>query len=401
MLKRTIENHVLSLMNEYFSVTIFGPRQCGKTTLAKNLFPNFSYANLEDMNVRALAKNDPEEFFVKFPEPVIIDEIQRVPELLSAIQVRIDKNQKKGQYVITGSQQISLKSSISQSLAGRTAIVQMLPLSISELYSANIKLDRDTQLVSGFMPFLYSEPGHSPFEYYKNYVNTYLERDIVQIAAVHDLIRFEKFLRLLAGRTGQLVNNAALAAEVGISSPTIGSWISILEASHIIYTLKPWYKNRTSQVVKTPKIYFCDTGLVSYLLGIETPSQMLRDPLLGNVFENLVVTEALKTRLNLGLEPNLFFYRNSNGLEIDLILKEEGKLKLFEIKSGKALNEEFCKSMKNFSAKYKEDIFSDSNDGVVIYSGDCYESYKNFGFYNFSQISELFNTKKQAFRLDF
>ncbi len=164
--------------------------------------------------------------------------------------------------------------------------------------------------------FLYSEPGHSPFEYYKNYVNTYLERDIVQIAAVHDLIRFEKFLRLLAGRTGQLVNNSALATEIGVSSPTIGSWIS-------------------------------------------------------------------------------------NGLEIDLILKEEGKLKLFEIKNGKALNEEFCKNMKNFSARYREDIFNDSNDGIVIYSGECYESYKKFGFYNFSQISELFNTKKQSFRLDF
>ena len=160
-------------MNEYFSVSIFGPRQCGKTTLAKNLFPSFSYSNLEDMNVRSLAKNDPEEFFTRFPEPVIIDEIQRVPELLSTVQVRIDKKKKKGQYLITGSQQISLKSSITQSLAGRTAIVQMLPLSISELYSANIKLDRDSQLVSGFMPFLYAESGHSPFEYYKNYVTQY------------------------------------------------------------------------------------------------------------------------------------------------------------------------------------------------------------------------------------
>ena len=249
MIQRTIEKHISSLMNEYFSVSIFGPRQCGKTTLAKNLFPSFSYANLEDMNVRSLAKNDPEEFFTRFPEPVIIDEIQRVPELLSTVQVRIDKNQKKGQYLITGSQQISLKSSITQSLAGRTAIVQMLPLSISELYSANIKLDRDSQLVSGFMPFLYAESGHSPFEYYKNYVNTYLERDIVQIAAVHDLIRFEKFMRLLAGRVGQLVNNSILATEVGVSSTTIGSWLSVLEASHVIYTLKPWFKNRNSQVV--------------------------------------------------------------------------------------------------------------------------------------------------------
>ena len=388
-------------MNEYFSVSIFGPRQCGKTTLAKTLFPSFSYANLEDMNVRSLAKNDPEEFFTRFPEPVIIDEIQRVPELLSTVQVRIDKNQKKGQYLITGSQQISLKSSISQSLAGRTAIVQMLPLSISELYSANIKLDRDSQLVSGFMPFLYAESGHSPFEYYKNYVNTYLERDIVQIAAVHDLIRFEKFMRLLAGRVGQLVNNSTLATEVGVSSTTIGSWLSVLEASHVIYTLKPWFKNRNSQVVKTPKIYFCDTGLVSYLLGIETPEQMIRDPLLGNIFENFVVIEALKTRLNLGLEPNLYFFRNSNGLEIDLILQEQNKLKLFEIKSGKSLNDEFCRNMKNFSAKYNEDIASDSTKGTVIYSGETYESYKDFGFYNFSNIPQLFESKTSTFRLNF
>ena len=388
-------------MNEYFSVSIFGPRQCGKTTLAKNLFPSFSYANLEDMNVRSLAKNDPEEFFTRFPEPVIIDEIQRVPELLSTVQVRIDKNQKKGQYLITGSQQISLKSSITQSLVGRTAIVQMLPLSISELYSANIKLDRDSQLVSGFMPFLYSESGHSPFEYYKNYVNTYLERDIVQIAAVHDLIRFEKFMRLLAGRVGQLVNNSTLATEVGVSSTTIGSWLSILEASHVIYTLKPWFKNRNSQVVKTPKVYFCDTGLVSYLLGIETPEQMIRDPLLGNIFENFVVIEALKTRLNLGLEPNLYFFRNSNGLEIDLILLEQNKLKLFEIKSGKSLNDEFCRNMKNFSAKYNEDIISTSTKGTVIYSGETYKSYKDFGFYNFSKIPQLFESKTPTFRLNF
>lgn len=388
-------------MNEYFSVSIFGPRQCGKTTLVKTLFPSFSYANLEDMNVRSLAKNDPEEFFTRFPEPVIIDEIQRVPELLSTVQVRIDKNQKKGQYLITGSQQISLKSSITQSLAGRTAIVQMLPLSISELYSANIKLDRDSQLISGFMPFLYAESGHSPFEYYKNYVNTYLERDIVQIAAVHDLIRFEKFMRLLAGRVGQLVNNSILATEVGVSSTTIGSWLSVLEASHVIYTLKPWFKNRNSQVVKTPKVYFCDTGLVSYLLGIETPEQMIRDPLLGNIFENFVVIEALKTRLNLGLEPNLYFFRNSNGLEIDLILQEQNKLKLFEIKSGKSLNDEFCRNMKNFSAKYNEDIASDSTKGTVIYSGETYESYKDFGFYNFSKIPQLFESKNQTFRLNF
>ncbi|MFA6937119.1 MAG: ATP-binding protein [Treponema sp.] len=401
MIKRESEKLITSLMKEYSSVTIFGPRQCGKTTTAKKLFPKFSYANLEDMNIRALAKNDPEEFFNHFPEPVIIDEIQRVPELLSTIQVRIDKYKKQGQYLITGSQQIPLRNSISQSLAGRTAIVQMQPLSLLELKSAGIELDRDTQLISGFMPYLFAEPGHSPFEYYKNYITTYLERDVTQIAAVQDLMRFENFMRLLAGRTGQLVNNSAIAGEVGVSSTTIASWLSILEASHIVYILKPWYANRTSQVVKTPKVYFCDTGLACCLLGIETPAQVMRDPLLGNLFENLVVSEALKTRLNSGCEPNLYFFRDSKGLEIDLILEENNKLNLFEIKSGKSLNDEFVKNMLRFSETYSKYVNESTIKGTVIYSGETYKSYKNFKYINFHEVNESFKSKIKKFRLSF
>ena len=402
MIARTISEYIKNCMNEYFSVAVFGPRQCGKTTLVKELYPNFSYANLEDMNTRALAKNDPEEFFTRFPEPVIIDEIQRVPELLSTVQVRIDKNKKKGQYIITGSQQIPLKSSVSQSLAGRIAVVQMQPLSLLELKACNIELDRDTQLVSGCMPFLFSEKGHKPFEYYRNYVQTYLEKDIAQIGAVQDLMRFENFMRLLAGRTGQLVNNSALSAEVGVSSTTIGSWLSILEASHLVYILRPWYENRTSQVVKTPKVYFCDTGLAAYLLGIETPEQMQRDPLMGNLFENLVVNEALKARYNYGAEPNLFFFRNSKGLEIDIILKENRTLNLFEVKSGKALNDDFSKNMKKFRELFPTHITSDSRaDGTVIYSGDNYESYKNYAYLNFHQTGNRFIPKTEPFVLEF
>lgn len=388
-------------MNEYFSVALFGPRQCGKTTLATSLFPDFSYANLEDMNIRNLAKNDPNEFFTRFPEPIIIDEIQRVPELLSTVQARIDKFKKKGQYLITGSQQISLKTSVSQSLAGRIAIIQMQPLSLSELAESNIILDRDTQLVSGCMPFLFSEKGHSPFGYYKNYVQTYLERDIAQIGAVQDLMRFENFMRLLAGRTGQLVNNSALSAEVGVSSVTIGSWLSILEASHLVYILRPWFKNRSSQVVKTPKVYFCDTGIVSYLLGIENPEQMQRDPLMGNVFENLVISEALKARLNYGTEPNLYFFRNSKGLEIDLILKENGNLNLFEIKSGKALNNEFTLNMQKFRKTFALQNKADETQGTVIYSGEDFDSYKNFSYINFHETEKLFKQDKKPFVLEF
>ena len=389
-------------MNDYFSVAVFGPRQCGKTTLVKELYPNFSYANLEDMNTRALAKNDPEEFFTHFPEPVIIDEIQRVPELLSTVQVRIDKSKKKGQYILTGSQQISLKTSVSQSLAGRIAIVQMQPLSLSELKDSNIELDRDTQLVAGCMPFLFSEKGHKPFEYYRNYVQTYLEKDIAQIGAVQDLMRFENFLRLLAGRTGQLVNNSALSTEVGVSSTTIGSWLSILEASHLVYILHPWYENRTSQVVKTPKVYFRDTGLAAYLLGIETPEQMQRDPLLGKLFENLVVNEAVKARYNFGAEPELYFFRNSKGLEIDIILKENRVLNLFEVKSGKALNDDFTRNMKKFRTLYPTQVSSGADiDGNVIYSGENYDSYNDYAYLNFHQVGNCFMPKTEPFRLDF
>ncbi len=404
MINRTVSEYIKSCMRDYFSVAVFGPRQCGKTTLVQELYPDFSYANLEDMNIRNLAKNDPEEFFTRFPEPVIIDEIQRVPELLSTVQVRIDRSKKKGQYIITGSQQIPLKKSVSQSLAGRIAIIQMQPLSLAELSANGIELDRDTQLVSGFMPFLFSERGHKPFEYYRNYVQTYLEKDIAQIGAVQDLMRFENFMRLLAGRTGQLVNNSAISAEVGVSSVTIGSWLSILEASHLVYILRPWFENRTSQVVKTPKVYFCDTGLATYLLGIETPEQMRRDPLMGNLFENLVVCEALKARYNYGAEPNLYFFRNSKGLEIDIILKESGILNLFEVKSGKALNDDFSRNMRKFQELFPSHVSSDSADsvkGTVIYSGENYESYKDFAYLNFHQVGRMFTPKTEPFVLNF
>ena len=401
MIKRTITKYIQSCMKQYFAVAVFGPRQCGKTTLLREMYPDFSYANLEDMNIRALAKDDPNEFFTRFPEPVIIDEIQRVPELLSTVQVRIDTNKKKGQYVITGSQQISLKNTVTQSLAGRIAIIQMQPLSIPELKESGIEFDRDVQLVSGFMPFLFAEKGHKPFEYYRNYVQTYIERDIAQIGAVQDLMRFEKFMRLLAGRTGQLVNHSALSVEVGVSANTIGSWLSILEASHLIYILQPWYANRSSQVVKTPKVYFCDTGIAAYLLGIETPAQMQRDPLMGNLFENLVICEALKSRYNCGAEPNLFFFRSSKGVEIDLILKENNLLSLFEVKSGKALNNDWTKNIRKFRQLFPSYINDQSILGTVIYSGDDYASFNDFAYINFHNAGQLFIPKNEPFVLDF
>jgi uncharacterized protein len=387
-------------MSEYPSVTVFGPRQCGKTTLARAMYPDFSYANLEDVNIRLLAQNDPEEFFTKYPEPVIIDEIQRVPQLLSTVQVRIDRMQMKGRYLITGSQQIPLKNAVAQSLAGRTAVVQMFPLSLSELEKAGITLDRDTQLVAGCMPFLFKEKGHKPAEYYRSYIDTYIDRDIAGMNAVQDLSRFTRFLTLLAGRAGQLVNNSALAGDVGVSSTTLGSWLSLLESTHLIYTLRPWFTSRTSQVVKTPKIYFCDTGIAASLLGIETPEQMTRDPLMGNLFENLVVTEALKAGLNTGGSDNLYFFRNSSGLEIDLIRQNQNTVRLFEIKSGKSLDENYLRSMRSFRTKYSALVDKTEID-TVIYSGETCPSYLNASFRNFRETGALFEQRGNGFTLSF
>jgi predicted AAA+ superfamily ATPase len=320
------------------------------------------------MNIRALAKNDPEEFFTRFPEPVIIDEIQRVPELLSTVQIRIDRNKKKGQYIITGSQQIPLKTTVSQSLAGRIAIVQMQPLSLAELKDSGIELDRDTQLVSGCMPFLFSEKGHKPFDYYRNYVQTYLEKDIAQIGAVQDLMRFENFMRLLAGRTGQLVNNSALATEVGVSSVTIGSWLSVLEASHLVYILKPWYENRNNQVVKTPKVYFLDTGLCTYLTSFETAKTLMNSSFAGHIFETFVISEIVKSYYNVGiLEPPLFFYRDKNMVGIDLLIAKDTTLYPIEIK--KYTNFE-VKDIKQFNVLKKNKDIKVGNGGLICMNRD-------------------------------
>ncbi|MBP5465104.1 MAG: ATP-binding protein [Treponema sp.] len=401
MIERTIASELLRCMEEFPAVTLYGPRQCGKTTLAQALFPGHSYANLEETQTRLLAQNDPEEFFVKFPEPIIIDEIQRVPDLLSTVQVHIDRHHKPGQYLITGSQQIPLKKAVAQSLAGRTAVLHMLPLSLLELSGAGIVLERDVQLVAGCMPFLFKEKGHSPETFYKSYIDTYLERDVAGIQAVQDMTKFMHFLKLLAGRTGQLVNNSALAVDVGVSSTTIGAWMSVLEASHLIYKLQPWYTSRTSQIVKTPKVYFCDTGIAASLLGIENPSQMTRDPLMGSLFENMVVMEAVKQFYNEGRECSLSFFRNSNGLEVDLIRKRGAFLDLFEIKSGKSLDKKYAGGMKKFCSHFPDFIEDKEKSGTVIYSGDDVPSFCGCPYVHYRNTASLFKNEEEKFRLEF
>lgn len=346
-------------------VTILGPRQSGKTTLVKQTFPNKPYVNLESIHIRELATSDPIAFLEQYPEGAILDEIQEVPKLLSYIQVRVDASGRKGEYILTGSHQLELNAAISQSLAGRVAILHLLPLSLEELVMAGIEKSIDATLYEGCYPRVHAD--HlNPTKTYASYVRTYIERDIRMILQVHNLDLFQKFMKLAASRVGQIFNKDNLAGEVGVSAKTIGHWLSILEACYIVYRLPPYFDNFGKRAVKSPKIYFCDVGLVAYLLGIETVEQMARDPLKGNLFENLVVNELMKARFNQGLDPRLYFYQISGRSEVDLIYQRGHELVPIEIKSSRTFNSSLISGLKNF-AKIVPDRCANPH---LIYSGD-------------------------------
>ncbi len=384
MIKRTISDSIKKSINQVPVVTILGPRQAGKTTLVKALFPEYTYVNLEDKVTRELAKNDYIGFFYKYPEPMIIDEVQRVPELLSAIQVKVDENRRKnGRFILTGSHQPRLREAVSQSLAGRTTIHTLLPLSIEELNSCGKLKDVDESMIKGFMPELYLNNTRNPDVFYRDYLDTYIEKDLRQMIAVKNLNAFIRFLTLLAGRIGQVVNLSNIAGEVGVSSTTLGEWISVLEDSYIIFRLQPYFSNISKRIVKSPKIYFAEPGLATYLLGIETPRQASRDPLRGNIFENIVVLETMKTRLNDNKEPNLFYMRTEKGVEVDLIFRKEGMLFPYEVKTSMTPNQEFAKNMKLFCDSEKN-----AEKMCVIYCGESYESYQGCKYINYKEVAD-------------
>ncbi len=384
MIKRAIQHELALVAKEYPVVTISGPRQSGKTTLAKMQFPKHTYCNLEDPAIRRLAEQDPRAFFAQYPAPVIIDEVQRVPELLSYIQVLVDETSKRGQYILTGSHQLLLRQEVSQSLAGRTALLELLPLSIGELSDAGIELARDEYIFQGFYPRIYSE-GTTPSTLYRNYLRTYVERDVRQILNIKNLSLFEQFIHLLAGRTGQVLNLHSLGNDIGVTSKTLREWLSVLEASFIVFRLPPYFENFGKRMIKSPKIYFTDTGLLCYLLGIETPKQIMRDPAFGQLFENLVVIEALKARYNQGKQPNLYFFRDNNRHEIDLIFKKGRALHPVEIKAAMTWNFDFLKGIKHF-----QQIASDAEKGTVIYSGEMQTKLETAEVLHFKRTAEVF-----------
>lgn len=364
MIKRDAEKYIRAVAREFAVVSVFGPRQSGKTTLVRNMFPDYDYVNFENPDERAAALADGASFLARHVRPLILDEVQRVPELLSRIQVLVDESPKrKGRFVLTGSHQPALRESISQSLAGRVAICTLLPLSIAELARAGVRLSREQFIHNGFMPRLYDERATVDW-LYSNYEATYVERDVSQIIRLKDRRVFESFLRLVAGRVGQLVNYDSLACELGVSAVTVKSWFSILEASYITFTLPCYYKNWGKRFVKTPKVYFTDVGLAAHLLGIRRVEDIDRDPLFGGLFENMVVADVLKNRLNRGLHPDLYFIRTAKGVEIDLVIENERRLDLYEIKSSSSFTTDFAKNLSLLS-----EVIPEVGRKTVVYSG--------------------------------
>ncbi len=344
-IERSVGFLAKKLADQYPVIAITGPRQSGKTTLSKALFTDKPYVSLEDIDVREYAQEDPRDFINQYPEGAVLDEVQNVPSLFSYIQTIVDNNRKPGQFILTGSQQFGLFSRITQSLSGRIALITLLPFSQCELKSLESRSRTiDQVLFTGFYPPIYDrklEPG----TWYGNYVRTYLERDVRKMVNVRDLSAFQRFLRLCSGRIGQLVNFSSLANDCGITHNTARAWISILEASFIIRLLQPHYRNFNKRLIKSPKMYFYDPGLAVWLLGIREPEQLRLHPMRGALFESLVVSECLKYCYNSGLEPNLYFWRDRTGNEIDVIIDKGNRLIPLEIKSGTTISGDYFRNI--------------------------------------------------------
>ena len=366
MIERTLKIKLLDLINKYPIVTLTGPRQSGKSTLLRASFPDYKYVSLEDPDMRLFSTEDPRGFLATYPDKTIIDEVQRVPSLFSYIQTHTDNINKEGMYLLAGSHNFLLMEKINQSLAGRTAILKLLPFSHYELTTGGvIQSSVDDEIFKGSYPRIYDKD-IAPADYYPFYIQTYVERDVRLIRSIGDLSKFIRFLKLCAGRIGQLINLSSLANECGVSVTTATSWISILEASYICYLLKPDHNNYAKRLVKAPKLYFYDTGLACSLLDIRNTAQVKTHFLRGGLFENMVINEFVKMAYNKGEDPNLSFWRDSTGNEVDLLLTEGGKQYAYEIKSGATYSTDFFKGI----SKWAKLSNTPSERCYTIYNGE-------------------------------
>lgn len=376
-IQRTMADALIEASRFFPVITVTGPRQSGKSTLLRHLFGDKPYFSMESLDIRQFAKSDPKGFLAQFRDGVIIDEIQRVPELLSYIQGIVDEYPDR-KFYLTGSSQFSLLHSVTQSLAGRSAVFELMPLSLAEISGLDTGKTLDDVLYNGFYPAVWSGK-IIPRLLYPNYVKTYVERDVRDVLAIKDLDLFQRFIRLCAARVGSIFNASELSNELGVAVNTVNSWISVLQAAYIIYLLPPFFTNTRKRLTKSPKIYFTDCGLAACLLDIDSPQTMNRDKMRGHLFENMVVMDCLKRRFNAGGNGGLYFYRDSNGNEVDLLVKRGGVYDCYEIKSSSTFHPDFVKGLNRFSVAFPDLVGTKS----VIYAGDDMPVYNGVSIVNF------------------
>ncbi|MCP4406185.1 MAG: ATP-binding protein [Gammaproteobacteria bacterium] len=370
MIARDLEVKLRELASYYPVVVLTGPRQSGKTTLCRTTFPEHPYLSMEALDSRQFARDDPRGFLAAYADGAVIDEVQHVPELLNYLQGEVDARPDPGRFILTGSQHFGLSQSISQSLAGRCGVLVLLPPSLKELGAfPSAPKDLYPLLWQGAYPRIYdrSIPAH---QWLADYTTTYLQRDVRQIINVEDLQSFSGFLKLCAGRTAQEINLSALGGDAGVSHNTVRAWISVLETSYIVHRLPAWHINIRKQVIKAPKLHFLDSGLVCYLLGIREPEQLRLHPLRGGIFETWVVSEVYKTLLHHGLQLDLFHYRETRGLEIDLLIDQGERLQAIEIKSGATVSSEFINKLQRFSKRLEGMAKSRRVENTLVYGGE-------------------------------
>lgn len=383
MIQREIAPHLLRLFEQYPFVTVTGPRQSGKTTLCRSAFDHLAYANLEALVVRHFAESDPQGFLAQFPDGAVLDEIQRVPDLLSYLQVLADDERRNSLFVLTGSEQFGLTDAISQSLAGRTGLLRLLPFTLAERGRAGASERIEDILYSGCYPRIHDQKLDAT-EALGDYFETYVERDARRIGSIRNLVAFRRFARLCAGRVGQLVNLSSLGADAGVSHTTAGEWLGVLEASDVVFRLPPFHANIRKRLIKSPKLYFHDVGLASYLIGIEHPRQLTTHPLRGPLFENAVVAETLKHRFNQGRRSNLSFFRDTAGLECDLLYERADGLGAIEIKSGVTVGSDWFDSVNRIARSLPQ-----VTTKAVVYGGQDRQQRKAGEVVPLTHLAEL------------
>ena len=391
MQDRTIEPILKELTTKYPVVTVTGPRQSGKTTLCRKVFPEMAYVNLEAPDERQFALDDPRGFLQAHRDGAVLDEIQRTPDLVSYLQPMVDDDPSPGRFILTGSQQLNVRQALSQSLAGRTGLLTLLPFDWSEVRPYIDLTNADSLILHGFYPRLH-HMGINPTQAMADYFETYVQRDIRQLINIRHADLFERFVRLCAGRVGQLLNLQSLGNEAGVSHTTAREWMTLLEASYILFQLPPWHANISKRLIKTPKIYFWDVGLAAYLLGLEEEKQVSRDPLRGSLFENLVIAEMFKHCYHHGHRPRLSFYRDSSGNEVDLVVERGHELAALEIKSGQTVARDYLQGLNRFAKAANDRI----QGGAVVYGGSKGQARSDWEVWPFHKLDRL---SERAFNL--